>query len=291
MNFTKSLITLSTIAFLSGCIVIATPSQADVHLQKELIIDAQTLKTLDVDAGAGSLSIIGREGIDEITVKADIYTSDDNENNYQFSLTESGKTAYLIARNSNNSGISWGNGHRIDIEVIVPNSLMLDVTDGSGEMIIRDINANVDVKDGSGDLTIQNVKANLNVKDGSGDLNIANISGNLSVNDGSGGLRVSQVVGNVSIDDGSGEMELVNIQGHVDIEDGSGSIKVSDVIGNVTLDDGSGDLAVKKVTGVVTVEDGSGDIDIKNAGGLTILEAGSGGLRVKNIKGNFEIDS
>lgn len=294
MTFARSIIALSTIALLSGCIVIATPSQADVHLQKELTLDAQSLKTLNVDAGAGSLSIVGRDGIDEITVKADIYTSSDNDGSYELLLSDSGKTAYLVAHNSSQSGysnISWGNGHRIDLEVIVPNSMMLDVTDGSGEMTINDINANVKVKDGSGTLTIENINGQLTVDDGSGPMNIHNINASLDIKDGSGELVISKVVGDVTIDDGSGSIELVNIKGHVDIEDGSGSIEVSDVSGNAKIDDGSGDLTVRKVTGVVTIDDGSGDIDIENAGGLTILETGSGSLRVKNVKGNFEIDS
>jgi len=257
MTFAKSIITLSTIALLSGCIVIATPSHADVHLQKELVLDAQTLKMLDISAGAGSLSIAGREGIDEITVKADIYTSSE-EKLYELALSGSGKTAYLVAHNSSHSAstrITWGNGHRIDLEVIVPNSMILDVTDGSGPINIHNISADVNVKDGSGELVI------------------------------------SKITGDVNVEDGSGSIELVHIKGHVEIEDGSGSIEVIDVSGNTNIDDGSGDLTVRKVTGMVTIEDGSGDIDIENAGDLTILEAGSGRLRVKNVKGDFEIDS
>jgi DUF4097 and DUF4098 domain-containing protein YvlB len=290
MTFAKSIIALSTGILLSGCIVIATPSHADVHLQKELVLDAQTLKTLDINAGAGSLSIVGRDDIDEITVKADIYTSS-GEELYELALSDSGKTAYLVAHNSSSSGITWGKGHRIDLEVIVPNSMMLDVTDGSGEMTLHSINANVAIKDGSGALTIKDINGQLTVTDGSGPINIHNINASINIKDGSGELVISKIMGNVNIEDGSGSIELTNIKGHVDIEDGSGSIEVIDVSGNANIDDGSGDLTVRKVTGVVTVEDGSGDINIENAGGLTILEAGSGRLSVKNVKGNFEIDS
>jgi prepilin-type processing-associated H-X9-DG protein len=153
MTLTQSIIALSTTVLLSACIVIATPSHADVHLQKELVLDAQTLKMLNINAGAGSLSIVGRDGIDEITVKADIYTSSE-EDAYELILSNSGHTAYLVARNSSHSGrtnITWGDGHRIDVEVIVPKTMKLDITDGSGEMAVTSINANVDIKDGSGE--------------------------------------------------------------------------------------------------------------------------------------------
>lgn len=275
MTFTKSIIALSTFTLLSGCVVVASPTHADVHLTKNFTLDAQSLTELEVEAGAGSLSIKGQAGLTEIQVKAEIYTSSEDHDNYELTLSDSGSTAYLIAQGKGHSGFWTGSSHsaHIDLEVLVPQHLMLDVQDGSGDTLIKDINAEVTIKDGSGEIIVHNVK------------------GNLTIDDGSGRIQVSKVIGNVEIDDGSGEMKLSNIQGHVDIEDGSGSIEVINVEGNANLEDGSGDLTVSQVSGMVTVDDGSGDIDVQDAGGLKILETGSGGLRIKNVKGEFEIDS
>ena len=275
MNLTKTLLTIATVFMLNGCIVISATPQANVHIKKELTLDAQSLTALDVETGAGSLTIIGEAGLTEIIVKADIYTTSKDGEYYDLSLDNSGSTAYLVAKNKRHSdywSVSSSNAH-IDIEIIVPQHLLLEVDDGSGGILIKGINADVSVKDGSGELVVSEIK------------------GNLTINDGSGRIEVTKVVGNVGIDDGSGEMNLTDITGHIEIEDGSGAISVNHVEGNIHLDDGSGDLTVSNTSGMVIIEDGSGDIDVNDIGGLKVVESGSGGLSIKNVKGEFEIDS
>ncbi|WP_077285802.1 DUF4097 family beta strand repeat-containing protein [Cognaticolwellia aestuarii] len=271
MNLAQSLIFITSTALLSGCIVVANPSHANYHSQQELSIDAQTLRALDVEAGAGSLVISGSDNATDITVVADIYTDRGHAENYRLELTDSGDSAFLVAT-INTSGFWQGDSPRIDIKVTMPSHLMLQVDDGSGPINISHIYGAVDVKDGSGELTINDIK------------------NDLSVNDGSGSLTISEVIGNVSITDGSGEIVINEIDGNIDIDDGSGSIYVSAISGEARFEDGSGDLTVRKVDGVITIDDGSGDIDVEQAGGLKILESGSGGLRVKKVKGGFEID-
>lgn len=272
MKLAQILLFITGTTLLSGCIVIASPSHANYHSQQELIIDAQTLNALEVEAGAGSLIIVGSEHVTEITVVADLYTKNRDAVDYELTLTDAGKGAILIAK-INSSGFWQGDAPHIDIKVTMPSHLTLNVDDGSGAINISNINAEVKVKDGSGDLTIQNVKRDL------------------EINDGSGSLYISQIMGNVTVIDGSGEMEISDVSGNLNVNDGSGSIYVKGISGNTIFKDGSGDLTVRKVDGMVTIDDGSGDIDVEQAGGLKILQSGSGGLRVKKVKGGFEIDS
>lgn len=271
MKLAQSLIFITSTALLSGCIVVASPSHAEIHSQQELSIDAQALKALDVEAGAGSLVISGSDDATNITVIADIYTDSSHAKNYQLELTNSGTTARLVAK-INSNGLWQGDSARINVKVTLPSYLMLKVDDGSGSTLISDIYGTVDVKDGSGELTIENINSDVNV------------------NDGSGSLTVSEVIGNVTIIDGSGEITINEIDGNVDIDDGSGSIYASAISGDAVVDDGSGDLTLRKVDGVITIDDGSGDIDVEQAGGLKILDSGSGGLKVKKVQGGFEID-
>ena len=273
MKLTRSILTFSAIAMLSGCIVIAETSHANIHSQKEFTLDAHALKKLTIDAGAGSLSIRGKEGLKEIQVKADIYTHSKSADNYELTLSDSGSTAYLVAKSASQNGISWGSSSRINLEVLVPKNMMLDIDDGSGE------------------LHISHITGDVNISDGSGDIALTEVVGDLKIVDGSGSMDIAHVKGDVNIKDGSGDMQLTDISGNVDIDDGSGSIYASNVSGSAKIDDGSGDLTVREVSGLVTIDDGSGDIDVEGAGSLTIIESGSGDLRVKAISGDFEIDS
>ena len=272
MKLTQILLFIVSISILSGCIVIAKPSHAKYHSQQTLKIAAHKLKALDIEAGAGALIIEGDETIKEIRVVADIYSKNGDIDNVELNLTETGKSAYLVAK-IDSSGFWHGESPRIDINIIMPSHLTLKIDDGSGAININNIYAKVTVKDGSGELTIKNVR------------------NDLKIDDGSGGIFISEVIGNIKINDGSGEISLNDLDGNLDIDDGSGSIFVNGVSGDVMIKDGSGELTVRSVNGFVTIDDGSGDIDIEQAGGLKIINSGSGGMRVQKVKGSFEIDS
>lgn len=274
MKYIKIIAALGITTMMSGCIVIAsTPSRADFHIQKELSLDASTLTAMDIEAGSGSLIVKGEAGLTEIKVTADIYTDKKHTDNYVLSLEQSGGTGFLVAKNHSSSGFWTGSSPRIDIVIHVPESLSLDVDDGSGDIEVSNINGKLDIKDGSGDLIVKNIGNDTHIHDGSGEMDISDINGKLNIIDGSGEININNVEGDLSLDDGSGTIYARNING------------------NAIIDDGSGDLTVKHVSGVVTVDDGSGGITIDNAGGLKILESGSGGLKVNNVKGDFQIDS
>lgn len=254
MKFPHSILFVSVASLLSGCVIVANPSYADVHIQKELTLHASQLKQLMVEAGAGNLVVTGSATTEQIHVSADIYTEKSHQDNYRFELSQSGQSASLVAKMNSTSGFWHGDSPHIDIRITMPNHLLLAIEDGSG------------------------------------DIEIENIDAAIEINDGSGGISIEHVKGNVTIEDGSGELQLKHIQGDVNIDDGSGSITVRNIAGDTFIEDGSGDLTVRDVTGTVTIDDGSGSIDIERAGNVTILESGSGGLRVKEVSGNFEIN-
>lgn len=255
MTFVKLICAIAITSLFSGCIVVAKPSHVNTHQRKTLTLDASQLNGLDIRVGAGNLEVIGQQDTTEIIVKVGIYSDSKHKNDYELSLDERGNSAELVAKMGNTSGFWIGDSPRIDVVVVVPQTLKITIDDGSGNINIAHIHAPVAVKDGSGDIMVKDIN------------------------------------GDVNIDDGSGEIVIANINGNLNIHDGSGSITVKDISGSASFEDGSGDLTVRKVTGVVTVDDGSGDIDIEQAGGLTILETGSGGLKVSKVTGKFEIDS
>lgn len=256
MKLIKSTALLTAAISLSGCVFHVGSSNArsaDIHLEESLIISTDQLKMLEVESGSGELVIIGVDNVNEITVKADIYT--DKDSNYDLSLKKVGSRAVLVAKNSSTSGFWNGSSPSIDLHVTVPKALALDIDDGSGSIDIKNINNKVTIEDGSGDMSVKNIQ------------------------------------GDLAIEDGSGELEVSNISGNVDIDDGSGEMSIADISGAVSVVDGSGDMDIHHVGGSVTIDDGSGDINLSDAGALTITESGSGGLKVKDVKGEFNIDS
>lgn len=272
LNFTKPVSLISGILLLSGCVFHISPSVASVKQTQQLSLPSNNLEYLTILSGAGSLDIQGSNTATSISVDAIIYTADIDDE-YELTLEKSGTQAKLVAQNKSNNGISFYSGQSpsINLVVTVPNTLNLDINDGSGDIVINEMQSNIDVKDGSGSLSINSAK-------------------NLNIDDGSGSIYVKNVVGDLVLNDGSGSIDIDNVSGNVAIEDGSGGITIKHINGAVTVDDNSGDMLIEHIGSSVTIDDGSGDIRVNYAKALTITEAGSGDVSIDNISGTVKLD-
>lgn len=203
--------------------------------------DAAGARSIRVLAKAGELKIRGVAGASTVAVKGTACASRASGlDEIKLVVERRGDVVHVEAITPD---WNWGSAG-LDMEIDLPNSIPLDVDDGSGSAEVRDVAA-------------------LRITDGSGELTIEGVGGALTVDDGSGSLQISNVAGAVTLTDGSGEI-VVRQAGSVLVkEDGSGSIQISDVRGNVVVrNDGSGSIDVREVAGDFTVDDdGSGGIE------------------------------
>ena len=294
---------------LSGCIVHVgdAAAKADQHKKQHLTLNAAGLATLQADLGAGSLSITGSDNIDKIHVEADIYTFEDSD--YTLTLDSTSNKARLVAQSDSRNGNVWVIGNqspRINLSITMPNDLLLDIEDRSGDIRIDGMTNHIEINDGSGDINIDG-GTNITIEDGSGDIHIDGGQA-INIEDGSGDLHLANALGDIDIDDGSGDLTLKNTHGEIYVKDGSGSLKIKHAKGNITVDDGSGDLSVahaqqnltiedhsgsifvKQISGDVVIEDDAGDIDVNGAGSLHIKDAGPGDVNFSNITGKVSGD-
>lgn len=204
---------------LTGCIInVNAAGMPDLdHQQRELTLDSQDLQGLIAETGAGSLEIIGVEGLSQIKLVADIYSNKgSNDSKLILTLEKKANKAKLKA-DFEQSGFNNYSPY-IDLKLQVPANLALDIDDGSG------------------------------------DIEVSQINDNLTVEDGSGAIKVTDVRGNIAIDDGSGNIEVANVQSAVTITDGSGNINVFNTKGLTILAAGSGDVKFNKIDGPVSME-------------------------------------
>ncbi|MCL1075656.1 DUF4097 family beta strand repeat-containing protein [Shewanella dokdonensis] len=248
----STLLMLACVLPLTGCVFYVNGAHSEPlnHGHRTLQLNAAEIQQLTADTGAGDLVIVGVAEQQQITVDADVYDYPDVP--AKLTLEQHGTQAVLVAKFDSHFSINR-NSPYINLRVTVPAAMVLDVTDGSGQLEIRDMTANIKVVDGSGDLTIR----------GAHDLDI---------------------------NDGSGSVTLANISGKIRLDDGSGDIDIRDVGGDIRIDDGSGSMTVKNVQGTVTIDDGSGDIDVRHTQGLNIINAGSGDVHFDNINGPVTMD-
>ncbi len=220
---------------------------------REASVDAGGATKVTIEAEAGSLRVVGREGLGEVRAWGDACASKESLlEDIELSAERRGERVVIVAATPHGR---WGDETaRLDLEVEVPAHLALAIEDGSGALEVRGV-ASADIEDGSGEIRVEDVRGDLRIDDGSANIDVVGVSGEVRIEDGSGEITVRRA-GSVRID-----------------EDGSGGIEVSDVDGDVTVH-----------------EDGSGGIDVRNVGGdFTVDDDGSGGIRHHNVAGRVRV--
>lgn len=232
--------------------------------ERSLNLSASGIEAFRLEAGSGSLEIVGVDGASEIVAVGRACASHEEFlEDLQLNSEIAGGTVVMETQHPDWSGWNGGNRYaRIDLRVEIPADLAAEVKDGSGEMVISNTGS-LYIEDGSGEVVLSGIHGDVSIEDGSGELVISGVTGFVSIEDGSGEIVLEDVGADVEIDDSSGEMTIVGVNGSLTIEDSSGEMEIQDVTGNVRIiQDGGGDIGVRGIGGDFIVErDGSGSIE------------------------------
>jgi hypothetical protein len=220
---------------------------------REAAIDAAGANRIYVSAGSGSLRVEGKPGLRQARVRGTACASDRKLlDEIQLSATRNGSEVRVRA-NDSDLDLRSREYARLDVVIEVPENLATEIDDSSGDIELFGLGA-VDLTDGSGGILIDDLRGGLTIEDGSGEIKITGVRGDLKIHDGSGSIDALDVAGLVDIQDGSGEINLTKILRDVLISDSSGGIDVEDVGGSFTVrNDGSGGIHHRGVRGQVSV--------------------------------------
>ena len=211
---------------------------------RDLRLDAKGLSTLEIDAGAGKLTVQGDPAVTEIVVAATITIPKGDEDKAREYMQKS--MVLTLDRDSDtarlqsyfDSGLlSWGKQGSVALDVTLPQALSLVVDDGSGSIEIADVGGSLIVDDGSGGIRILGIGGDVEIDDGSGGILVAGAAGNVRITDGSGSMTIERVAGSVFVDDGSGSIDVSDVlQDFIVEDDGSGGVDYEGVLGQVVID-------------------------------------------------------
>ena len=212
---------------------------------RELRLDAGGVSVLEIEAGAGSLTVTGDPNADEIIVDATITVPESDEDQAKsriekrlvLNLEQAGDTARLEGYFE--SGMfGWGETPSVSLTVTLPQALGLSIDDGSGSMEVSALNGDVFIDDGSGSIRLSDSGGHVEIEDGSGGIEINGVAGDVRIDDGSGSVTIERVSGSVFVDDGSGSIRVFDVQQDFIVEaDGSGGVDYDRVLGRVEIDE------------------------------------------------------
>jgi len=230
---------------------------------RTLELPAAGITELRVQCGAGGLAVQGIEGMDIIKVMAEIESEGGDEIEFKL-LTDKLVQLDLIRESdqavlrSDISAQPFENVEaRINLQILVPAKMNLQIVDGSGEIVVKSLIGDLKIDDDSGAIKVEKLTGRILIKDASGDIAIEEITGSIEISDGSGEIAIQHATGDVLIRDTSGGIEINDIGGNVTVTDGSGGIDIYGVQKNVFIREaGSGKLEIDGVQGKVTIRDG-----------------------------------
>jgi hypothetical protein len=217
----------------------ADAAECRYEARREAALDAAGATAVFVHGEAGGLRVEGQPGLREVRVEGRACASSQELlERTRVRAEKSGGQLRVVAEVPDSQGWGWRDGGAtLDLVVRVPESLRVEIEDGSGSLQVSRVGA-------------------LSIADGSGEVEIEDVNGDLRIRDGSGSIRARNIAGSVTIEaDGSGGIELRDVRGSVVVEeDGSGGIDVEDVGGDLRVSKGgSGGVQHANVRGQVSV--------------------------------------
>jgi DUF4097 and DUF4098 domain-containing protein YvlB len=197
-----------------------------------------------------------------------------------------------------------------DRTLTVSGVVHLDLTTGSGDIVIKAGSANQVVVHGtihsnnwfsSADSAVHQVESNPPIQQSGNDIRIGynlpedvkrhisisyevTVPGDAAVqaHSGSGNVSVEGVRGAVQAETGSGDIRLRDLGSRVNVHTGSGGIRAQDVAAPFSAHTGSGNIDAQL--------SGSGDIDVQTGSGDVQLRGVKGGLRARTGSGSIGAD-
>lgn len=244
------------------CLLSSSLMAWDCRYEKDIedTLDLAGAESLSVRAGAGELEIRGDANASGATIRGRICVSKEKWLDGAGVETSGGRHAEIVVQLPDTAGWSLtGNTYaRLDLELVVPEGLPLDVKDSSGDLDIRDVDDLV-LQDSSGEIELENIGRSVTIRDSSGDISLRDVRGDVTIDsDSSGDIRGERITGSVLVkNDSSGDIRFEDVGGDFVVEkDSSGDITASDVGGDFrVLRDGSGRVVASRVEGEVVIPD------------------------------------
>jgi DUF4097 and DUF4098 domain-containing protein YvlB len=225
----------------------------------ELTLDVSNSDVLAIAAVAGDLEIVGIPAKDTAHISGKLCSSKESWLEESRIATVQGERAEINVVLPTTEGgwqILRSNYLTLDLRIEVPEDLMLEIKDSSGDTSLDGVSI-ASLQDSSGDIEIDNTRGIASIRDSSGDIDIDGHSGNLTIEaDSSGDIYVENIKGEVLIEqDSSGDIQVSHVsESVVVLRDSSGDIRASDVGGDFrVVKDGSGDIRSSDIKGQVDV--------------------------------------
>jgi hypothetical protein len=200
-----------------------------------------------VDTNDGAVRIMTSD-TKEVAFRV-MYEGFELNKNLHIDTRQDGDSVQINARVSGHWGFSWGKGHRIEIEVRMPQNADLQIDTGDGSVETQAINGRLKIHTGDGSVRSQTV------------------SGSVDIDTGDGSVTLDGAKGDIRLRTGDGHIDARNLDGSVDAASGDGHIKIDGRLDSLNVKTGDGSIDARlqpgsKVVSSWTIHTGDGSVDL-----------------------------
>lgn len=260
----------------------ASDFKADPYLTKHFTLNGAG--NLNVETSGASVVVTGAGGNQVIV---DMYVKlngreiemEDAEveqelDNYNLDISQSGNTISVIVKKGNNSGRSKLN---ISFKVQVPTEMSSKFQSSGGSISVDGLNGEQEIATSGGSIQVVNSTGYVNTHSSGGSLRVENFEGNVDVQSSGGSVKVNQLTGDLTVNTSGGSVNLEAINGSIAASTSGGSIRAQ-------LTHVEKELSMRSSGGSITavVPDGLGlDLD---------LSGGRVNSKLSNFRGEVKKD-
>jgi DUF4097 and DUF4098 domain-containing protein YvlB len=179
-----------------GNVVSSAFGSAKESVEKELILSADDVNSIELRTGSGDIAVTGG-GSGDVLIQAIITVrgSDDEdakERATQIEIVHSLEDGVLKIKDSG-SGRQITGPYSVDYRITVPSEIDVNLQTMDGDVSTKSIDGNVKINNYSGDIHLKSCTGHIKANTKSGDIDVAECSGTLNVKSLSGDLTFSEV--------------------------------------------------------------------------------------------------
>lgn len=134
----------------------------------------------------------------------------------------------------------------IDVVVTVPARTEIQITSGSGDIELREVDGDHRIECGSGDIEFQSIRGDLVFTTASGDIEGTSVSGTLVFTAASGDIELEDVSGILTVTTASGDIEIAGPDLSIQATASSGDVdlRIAELTGDIRANTASGDVSL-----------------------------------------------
>lgn len=178
-----------------------------------------------------------------------------------------------------------------DLELKLPKTVRVTVTNRRGPIRLTGIEADVSLSSADDAIEVRNVGGNVTLETQRGPLRLEQIRGDVEARNRHGSINAKAISGRLVAETTDGAIVLEQIGGNVRLKNRHARIRALDLGGDVEVEASHTEISVEEAAGMVTLETSYRPVFIREVEGRVRVEARNSEIEVRDVNNDVDLTS